>query len=76
MHHFSKSTAKNPTRGEGEAFNDSSASRNHSDLICREETSFLCDSANCLLICLTLEMKFLFSLFTQVKLKPKGTTKL
>lgn len=34
-------------RGEGEAFNDSPASRNHSDLICREETSFLFDSVRC-----------------------------
>ncbi|WZZ56215.1 hypothetical protein YC2023_056322 [Brassica napus] len=105
MHHFSKSTAKNPTRGEGEAFNDSSASRNHSDLICREETSFLCDSVRCcfhlistqrvsdevkfysslimdssVLLMIYKELhgsvKFLFSLFTQVKLKPKGTTKL
>ncbi|CAF2306250.1 hypothetical protein YC2023_121131 [Brassica napus] len=105
MHHFSKSTAKNPTRGEGEAFNDSPASRNHSDLICRAETAFLFDSVNSLLIWLTLErvsdevkfysslildssvlmmiykelhgsVKYLFPLFTQVKLKPKGTIKL
>lgn len=49
-------------RGEGEAFNDSSASRNHSDLICREETSFLCDSVRCCFHLISTQLNFFFSL--------------